>query len=196
MPATPIPAGYGIVTHKYTLAGRAAPFVFTHGYKLDNAETADGEAAEVGGFWLANFTAATTLNSYTFVGTHILRNNGGVFEDGDFISSTTGTVNATAVTPAVCVLVQKKSGIAGRKFRGRMYLPPAFLPEANVDNAGIIDGATLTGIQGRATGYLDNLATDVSAMYLLHRDLSTPTGVTSLLVESMVGTQRRRQRGT
>jgi hypothetical protein len=95
------------------------------------------------------------------------------------------------------VRVTKKSALAGRKFRGRFYLPPAFVSEANVDAGGIIDAATLTAIQAHADNF--HIAMGAAAaphpqgVYILHRDGSAPTITTSLKVRTSVGTQRRRQ---
>jgi hypothetical protein len=76
-----------------------------------------------------------------------------------------------------------------------MYLPPAYVSEANVDASGIIDGATLTSVQSHCDSFLAALTSTGTepGMFLLHGDGSTPSPVTHLQVRTSVGTQRRRQ---
>src|SRR5690349_12163030 len=146
MPPTPIPAGYGIATYKLLRTAASQPDVVTCGYFATGTRTADGDATQAAADWIAHFTAASTLDSYTFVGVHILRNIGGSLEAGDHVQSTAGTVNAAATSPAIAVRVTKKTALAGRKFRGRMYLPPAYIAEANIDINGVIDATTLASL--------------------------------------------------
>lgn len=193
MPPTPIPAGFGIATVKYLRTGATAPYVTTWGYSIDAAITAAAEAANINGRWIGVWTAATTLNDYTLTGVHVLRNNAGALESGDYVASTTGTVAAQAENPATAVCITKQTALAGRKYRGRAYMPPAFISEANVSDAGIIDAGTLGGIQGRANGWLAVMTGSANDLYLLHSDGSAPTLITNLLVRTSVRTQRRRQ---
>lgn len=194
MTATPIPAGYGIATLKFLRSGADNPDVVTHGYVWGLAdESADDDALAIANAWLASFPAADMLIEYTMVGVHVLRKVGATLEAGDKAESVEGTVNAPAAPPAVAARVTKRTALAGRKFRGRMYLPPAFLSDDNVDSAGVIDEATLGSLQTDADLYFDALVAANRAMYLLHLDESAPTLCTSLFVRTTVGTQRRRQ---
>ena len=102
-------------------------------------------------------------------------------------------MDAEPVSPAVTVCVTKQTSYAGKKYRGRMYLPAAYLSEANVNAAGIIDGATYSSLQDQVSGLLADMNTAGLPMYLLHSDATDPTPVNDLLPRLSVRTQRRRQ---
>lgn len=194
MAVTPIPVGYGILTLKYTLSGRSLPYAFTFGFKDDGTSSAAGIASTMGGDWLSANPASGVFNNYVFNGAHVLVNRSGSLISGDYVTTSTGTVAGSPSSPAVAMLVKKTTGFAGRKFRGRFYLPPAFLGEANVDAAGNIDSATVTGRQTCMNTFFASCHTHAFDLYLLHRDGSGATALTGLTVESLVATQRRRQR--
>lgn len=103
----------------------------------------------------------------------------------------------TYLTPAIAYVVSKQTNIAGRRFRGRFFLPG--VPDA-VDEAGVIPGAVVTSIQGILDTLWTNLNADASVEYvaLLH-DESTPnshipTEINRFLLRDIVGTMRPRQR--
>jgi hypothetical protein len=76
-----------------------------------------------------------------------------------------------------------------------MFVPG--VQETDVSDAGVIGGATLTAWQGSATGLLNDLGTALLIPALLHgvgSPITTPSTILSLTVDSIVGTQRRRQR--
>lgn len=193
MPPTPIPDGFGEAVIRYQNVADGQVFVTTFGFDDNGVLTPDNTAAQIRDRWLLSNPSAGILNSYIFTGCHVLMNRAGVLMAGDAIAANAGTVAAAAVSPAVSMCVTKRTAAAGRKFRGRMYLPPAFLSEANVDTIGQIDAATKAGRQGAMNALLAGLTADLSPMVLLHRDLTAPTVVTSLLVRTSVRTQKRRQ---
>lgn len=104
-----------------------------------------------------------------------------------------GTVGGDISSPQVQCLVKKVTGAAGRKNRGRMYVPD--VAEAVVDQSGVIN---VTG-RGRAdlvataffTGVL-GVAADFTVPVLLHTDATTPTVIVGFTVEVKAATQRRR----
>jgi len=193
MPPTPIPVNYGIATVAVELVAAAQEFVVTFGFHNIPSNDAATNAATIQGIWNSNFPAASTLDSYKQIQTNVLQNVGGTLQSGTDVVSITGTVAAAPCSPAQAVRVTKRTLFAGRGFRGRMFLPPAYLSEANVNAAGVIDGATVTSLQGKVDGLLADLTAASLPMYLLHHDGSTPDAVQNLLVRSTIGTQRRRQ---
>lgn len=188
------PTGTGIIAIKYAQTGRINPFVVTHGFEDDAALTPNAIATNIVNAWVSGFTAAKCLVGYQLVGGHVLINRAGALRSGDDVRSVAGTVNTTSSTPAVTGLIKKGTTFAGKRFRGRMYLPCAFIAEANVDNAGFIDAATLASLQTAATTAFNAFNALTTLPELLHRDGSGAVGVTSWTVENMVATQRRRQR--
>lgn len=96
------------------------------------------------------------------------------------------------VSPAVSLLVSKTTGFGGRKNRGRMYLPG--LREANISSGGVVASNNLASWQGALDLMLEDLETGLVPMVILHSSSSDPTVVTSLQAQSIVATQRQRQR--
>lgn len=96
------------------------------------------------------------------------------------------------VSPAVSVLVSKQTASGGRKNRGRMYLPG--LREANVSSGGVISSTNRTAWQAAVDDFFDGLGLGLIPMVILHTSNVAPTPVTALSVQSVVATQRLRQR--
>lgn len=95
--------------------------------------------------------------------------------------------------PQVAFLFQKRSGLAGRTNRGRMYVPAA--SEAEIDSGGTLSSALITNAQGGANNFLADLAASSIPMVILHTNpAETPTAVSALTLSPKVATQRRRVR--
>lgn len=114
------------------------------------------------------------------------------------INTTTGGASASSVSPGQAVGIRKNTGLGGRRNSGRMFLP-WFLPEGNVNEVGIINSSTVDVIQTQATLFWSELVDDpaLDGMVILHRtggsSVPPPTLVTSLQVDNVVSSQRRRQ---
>lgn len=113
------------------------------------------------------------------------------------VGSTTSVGNRviSTVSPNVAVLVRKRTARGGRRGRGRMYVPWAAQDSA-VDEAGTINPTEMGLLQGAFADFLTALNANAADMYLLHNEgLSTPGApnlVTTLSVDNLVATQRRR----
>jgi hypothetical protein len=127
----------------------------------------------------------------------------GIFES-NLVTSVAGAT-ASPTPPNVAVLVNKITGLAGRKERGRWFLP-GMVPDVSVNDDGTLGAAYIAALQPRLNTFLTNLqlpATPILAQVravLLH---NVPLGGTtspqaspiqSLAVQNLVGTQRRRLR--
>jgi hypothetical protein len=104
-----------------------------------------------------------------------------------------------AVPQNTSYLIQKRSGTAGRRNRGRLYLPG--VAEGNVDHKGLLTSATVSTINTALSGWLAKFATTigfVDSMVILHSSgisaTPAPTVVNALVVDPVVATQRRRLR--
>lgn len=114
-------------------------------------------------------------------------------------------INATAISgsnvadpPSMNnpLIIQKKTGIAGRKYRGRMFVP-YLKAESTINRVGIIDPSTVSVFNGEFDGARANLAGAGILMFLLHSDpLIAPTQITALVPSNKIGTMRRRLRGS
>jgi len=189
-----IPENYGEAVAVYEFIDTGERMTTSFGYHNIGTDDATSNSIQLSTSWRSIFTAATTLDSYRMLGMYVIQMLGGVLQSAQTADNMDGTVNADPVSPAVAVGVKKQTSYAGKKYRGRMYLPPAFLGEANVNGAGVIDGATVTAIQGRADDLIAELNSVDLPMYLLHSDATSPTHVDDLIVRSNVRTQRRRQK--
>lgn len=107
----------------------------------------------------------------------------------------TGTTAAALVPQNCSILIQKRTALPGKHGRGRMYWPS--LGETDVDGVGTIAPGAKTRIQTMLTAWSNAVATATSfdSFAVLHT-ISTPvaTKITSLTVDSVMATQRRRLR--
>lgn len=110
-------------------------------------------------------------------------------------TTSAGTRAGVSTPPNVAVLVTKRSSQGGRRGRGRMFFP-WFILASEVDEVGVMAPAIVTAIQTPMTAFLAALVTDLHAMHILHNTGDSPTGsptlVSTLRVESLIATQRRR----
>lgn len=189
-----IPDGFGELAFLYELIDTGEVMSCTIGTNNPTGLSPATLAATGSDAWLTGFTAASTLDSYRFLGCYALINDGGTMLSFQTTDNIDGTVNAEPVSPAVAVGVKKTTFGAGKKYRGRMYLPPAVLAEANVNAAGVIDSATVTSLQAKVDTFQDTYnAAGPPSLYLLHNDATDPTPIVQMQVRSNVRTQRRRQ---
>lgn len=93
------------------------------------------------------------------------------------------------------VLARKRSTRGGRRGSGRMYLP-WWLRENECTDTGRLTPSAVTACNTALGGFLDGLATDSLDMVILHSVGQTTPGnpnvVTTLTVDPLIGTQRRR----
>lgn len=143
--------------------------------------------------WLRGFSSG----SYNYNRTDIVY--GQFPADVAFSSSTgagVGTGGSGATPQNVAWLVQKRSGLIGRKNRGRCYIPG--IQDSSVDETG---GITLAIRNARQIASQDfRLAVEALPTFvglsILHSlgDATQPTLITALTVDQQVATQRRRLR--
>lgn len=104
-----------------------------------------------------------------------------------------GTTSGTGTPPQVALLIRKETGLAGRRNRGRMFLPQP--GNNNVGEDGLVNATPLATYQAAADAFLADLATNLVPMVILHEDSGiAPTPVSALVVSNVVATQRRRLR--
>lgn len=122
------------------------------------------------------------------------------------VANVAGTRALSSPPPNNNMLIKKLTGASGKRNRGRFYLPWS-IDEAGVDEVGILTSGEVSGAQTRATAWLTGLTTDQTPMVVAQRFLvpnpSPPPDecvdhidassvVTQLVVESLIGSQRRR----
>lgn len=194
---TIIPPGFAEITMPITHNGLARSAAVVFGLELDGiGPDADQIASAMQGLFVA--TLGTRIDNSCNIGPA----RAAVGQDGGLpvLGFASGPVQAgrslNSVPPALAVLIDKRTGLGGRRGRGRMYLPWA-LPEGNVNEVGLIDTSEVNLTQAAAVDWLDGFASQLAIPVLLHDEglsaVPPPTPITSVLVSSVVSTQRRRQ---
>lgn len=124
---------------------------------------------------------------------------GGILGGFDDTGTEAGThAVQTNTSPAVSIIVSKRTVRIGRSFQGRMFMP--WPDEAFVGESGGITGSEVNAWQASMDALVVALLADpaIDSLALLHDVASphagTPTEITSLLVRNIVGTMRPRQR--
>lgn len=193
-----IPSGYGLIAHHHTLVGDDRPIVTTHGIVGPGAETPDAVCQAVSDAWDAEVMPVIGAG-YEHVLTEVRFGPGPDYLVAQTVASTVGGSSGLTLPQNCAMLVQKRSGLGGRRNRGRMYWPPP--AEAEVDVAGVVTPTATTAYQTAADDYMAALVaafgSDVGQMVILHDEslgISTVTVVTDLVVSNIIATQRRRLR--
>lgn len=193
-----IPVGFVGWTLEFALAGHTSPYYITGGCNKDVAQDANDVAFNIGNTYLDevfNPSGANAGDDWTLVTCKTSWNQGGgVVSLGEYVMSAQGTVTGNNPPPNAACLVQKLTGLAGRRNRGRLYVPPHFLSETNVNNAGVIDASTRSALQTRFDDWFDAIALGDNEMLLFHSDGSVPSVITSLNLQALMATQRNRLR--
>jgi len=133
-----------------------------------------------------SFVAVTT---YERIGANLVRGDSTLPAVAGIVSSGGNTMITSST-----LRVTKRTALVGRAFRGRMYAPYT-LGEVGVSATGAIIGTNVTLFQTAYTALMFNLANGTPSLLpvLLHTNPAiTPTNISSLFIQPVVGTQRRR----
>ncbi len=196
-----LPAGFGEVLHSLILSGDPEPMAITYGVAFDAAAPADAQDTVED----LHAAAASTLlsivhSSYTLQQTELR------FVVGELgpvqIAITVNPIQAGGTAAPLpqnsAALVHKRSTTAGRRNRGRFYLPG--LGEGAVDGTGRINATDLAFQQNLVNNFLAGVraAGSILDMVILHSSgisaAPAPTTVQTLNVDPVIATQRRRLR--
>lgn len=193
-----IPPGFAHIDMSFRHASYQRDAHVTMGVEIDSFPGAGAVAEEVLDAWMDTLNIRLDSNVTLRQVEATIGQDGGDPLVGIAINSTVGGASGNSVSPGQAVGIRKNSLLGGRRNSGRMFLP-WFLPENNVDEVGIINPTTLDAIQVQATAFWAALvsAVSLSGMVILHRtggsSVPPPTVVTSLQVDNVVSSQRRRQ---
>ncbi len=192
---TYIPEGHGEAVVTIDIPGDAGPALTIFGFAYDVATPASTVASDLATALQSPSGIRLFLNANHTLESVLVRCRA---DAGDplIAEAAIGQVGMTSGAmppPQVATLIQKISGRAGRKNRGRMYLPsPA---ESVLDDDGNYLSGTMTTFQNAADFFMGQLDTAGYPMAILHTSpLDAATAVVSLNVRSKCATQRRRLR--
>ncbi len=192
--------GLGIFTLKFGAIGDPEVMVTTCGYFSNATLIVDvqGHADNVHGAWASAFPASALSSKYTYLGVDVIYNpsDGGLVEAA-VNANVVGTGTASPLPSNCAYLVRKLTSAVGRKHKGRFFIPAMLLAESNVDNNGMLDTGSITGLQSRFDDFFTQLTTgfdpDINPL-VLHNDNTVADVVNSFQVQPQIATQRRRMR--
>lgn len=199
--STFIPANYGSLAYEYTGTAGTAPYIVTCGIALPGGaplqDVVDFAFDAWADRWIPNTFTDFTLERCTLT----VNAPGGGY--GSIVSSQPAQAGEASGTPglvAVAVLINKRTGLLGRKGRGRMFIP-GLLGEPDIDVDGILPPSTLAIYDDLAGAWLaamqagdDDWDTAPNPV-VLHSDASlAPAAITSMVTSPKVGILRKRLR--
>ena len=206
-----LPANHGTVIHSLSLTGDAEPMAVTYGiYAVDISAPGDpvptaGVVAELHDAF-GDIIVPFLSTEMSLTQTELRFVQPGTVDPVLAIDTTVrvGGTSGTMLPQNSALLVHKRSAEAGRRGRGRLYVP-SILREAQVDNKGLIASVELAGLQTAFSAFLTRVQGNTTPadtdkeMVILHEPSGadpTPTGtfVTSLQCDVLIATQRRRLR--
>jgi len=193
-----IPVGYGLWQFSMTHATIAHVAVTTVGFKVATPPYTQGQLVSALAAWA---TALQPLHDAEIVYNKAVALIG---NDGPALRyETTGTTAGSRSTQVILppnntYLIKKTTAFAGRRFRGRMYIP--YVSTNGVTQTGSLQSAEQTILVARASAILTALVAagpNASELSLLHAESAlsatpSPTPVAALTAEAVVATQRRR----
>lgn len=196
-----IPEGYGNLVFKWQIDGHDNPFTTTLGVRVTEPSTPSEIVDEAFDDIAATDCPcdAGKMNSfYTFLGVEgKFMTDIGLVGAASSQSPVEGTMSSTSlVLVNTCFLIQKRTTLIGRKYRGRNFAPCLGMTEGAIDYLGTI-GEVDYGIQQDiwAGWFANALEADISyTPVILHSDSTVPTVITSMNLQGKVATQRRRMR--
>lgn len=199
-----IPPGYAEARYVQRATGDPDPWICTLGVQVTDSPGDYTGVCETLAYAWNNQIRVNQSNLVTLEKIQLL-----VGQDGDepliveYSVGTTGSGSGGYLPQNNALLIQKVTGLPGRRNKGRMYVP-LILPEAQVDNVGVIDASTVTAFNTSLETFYD-LLTDptegavAAPPVILHSTTSggnevTPTPISSFQVSNVIATQRRRLR--
>jgi hypothetical protein len=197
-----IPPGFAQVVFRHDFTGDEEEMVCTIGFDVSaNSGTQEAIVTSVSGLWstwIMGFASNQLVHTYA---TGYFGQDGGppAVVDGDDEDTAGGDASET-LPPNSAYLVRKRTDLAGRRGRGRFYIPCP--DETQVDRNGFIAGAWITAIQAN----LDDMHAAYASVpggavvpVVLHRSEGAgiepvPTPIESFQLDGRIATQRRRMR--
>lgn len=190
-----IPVGYLQVNWKFT--GPDLPFgaETTLASKIIDGQLPDEAAAALSNLFGGSDIMPLLDNDLKLSATLVKYGPNATGPSAEISSAFSGDGGSQGMTPNQAWLIRKNTSDGGHAGRGRMFLPG--LPVSDFDNHGAIFSASLATLQEAASSFLDDLQGAGYVPVVLHgpdAPLSTPSTITSFVVDSRIATQRRRLR--
>ena len=180
-----IPPGHSLIVHQHSVSGSTRPMNVTYG--LDSVPTGS-DLLDLHQAWGGSLVSI--MSSSVELDTTTVYIAGGAREA--YTEVIAGANAATMAPPNLAYLLNKHTSRVGRQGRGRWYIPG--VAEGDVNNIGQLTAGIQSDIAAQVAEFLAFLPDIATAMVLLHSDSSDPDPVTSITVNPLAATQRRRLR--
>lgn len=194
-----IPTGFAQAKYRFLLTGDNEEMIFTMGHD-DGGNPATNLANLLMDACGDTFcTPGAMQNGYTFVGVDVQKGTQAsgaapYISGSSTLAPIVGTSAGNSIPPNTAILIEKATNAAGRRGKGRFYLPGQ-LPDSFVDNAGNLTAGLVTAINAATTNWLTRLGSDGLPPYLLHQTPpATPDPIIGLACDPRAATQRLRMR--
>ncbi len=199
-----VPQGYAHVIHSLGWLGDPEPMAVTYGVDIDDTTPPTDPAALAGTLnnIFDNEIMPYLWTGITLLGTEVRWQNQAAPAEpviGFYSLPTTGDDATTVLPQNSAFLIHKRTSFAGKTGRGRMYIPG--VAEQRADNTGVLTATTISGLNVRLEAWRAALVGDASilSMVILHDSIGAgavlpPYAVSSLNVDNVIATQRRRLR--
>jgi hypothetical protein len=186
-----IPEGFGQVLVPLRNAGAGHVSAITFGVDFTVAATDPQDEADTIAGVVYPRLAPCQDSDVTIGPLEVRYRQGGNEFVGIAATTDTGDQSFNSPPPNNSVIVAKNGAAAGRRNKGRFFLPWA-LDRTDMNEAGGIVPARVTQIQGEMTTLLGDLVGIDREMVILHSTAGTPAVVVGLVVSALIGSQRRR----
>lgn len=197
-----IPPGFAEASIELVNDGDPDPWFVTLGIDVTAAEgDQDAMANNVALSWQDTFNLSLrTTTTNTAVVLRIGQDGGPPIIFRKNVSGP-GTSETDKLPQNCALLVTKQTAVAGRRGKGRFFIP-GIINEENCSDVGILSSDEVSDRQDNADAFLTELADGAldlpgTPMVVLHNagpGLIDPTPVTALAVSNLLATQRRRLR--
>lgn len=199
-----IPPGFGQAVYELALTGDSEQMVVTCGHDLS--------------FWAGDFQSAVNrlhtdfganimpmlINDYSLTGVTLYVGSDpppyAVYTSTN--ATVTGPGSAEGLPQNCALLIRKRTDLAGKRGRGRLYLPG--IEEGLVTSAGVVSPAAVASFQTQVDAWYTDLTTtgggfEPNPPVVLHRSEGigaepAPTPITVFVVDGVIATQRQRLR--
>jgi hypothetical protein len=189
-----VPAGFGVLAYNFRLAGDQEGMTSTVGVAVGADDGVRQNVADTkADTWLQAFNANEMGAGWELAGCTLRMWDNKIYEAP---RSKIGTGGAVTLPNNCAYLLKKQTNLAGRRGRGRMYIPPFFASEGEISQTGVITAGTRVAMENALRDGLPG------ADYVILHSADPagvivpppPTPVIAFNLDGRVATQRRRLR--
>ena len=155
MPTPSVPDGFGRASHEFTLDGATHTCVFTYNFADDPGEDPDDIATKCRNSWLTGFALNTIADTWNVGGVNVLINRDGLEVTGTNVTSSNGTAAFEPSPIGLAGVVRKRTGISGRAFRGRFWMPAGYFGDTIIEDDGTIDATVFANANTNLQSFLN-----------------------------------------